>query len=635
VPDTYIVKTPGGFHLYFLMPTDVVVRNSSNKLGPGIDIRGEGGFVVGPGSPHKNGGVYEVLDDFPLVEAPPWLLELVKAPPAPAPVGGRPSVYVDPMSDEGLRRQAAARAYLASAPPAIQGQNGSGMMFMVACRTVRLGLPLDVCEHLIDEIYSPRCQPPWTQREILHKLESANLSVPVEERGMASETFGEKLFGRVKLPPVPAARRVSTPTHVYSHSNVARPSEETHPITPGGLIADLRTHVDWEGVLQFDVLRKIVVAVDPPMPLDAETSAISDEDYTKIRHWFECHGFKARKLDIVDAVRVVAMETRFHPFVEYLDSLPVLSAAEALEAPALKALAAKGFGDPSSLAQSLVIKTLVAAVRRSRRPGTKVDNVLVLRGFQGQRKSTSIEVLFGKAFTKSQMPALDSKDASLGLRGFVCVELAEVHRVMRSTPETVKEFLSRSVDSYRPPFGREEVQVPRMNIFIGTTNLSEFLEDTTGNRRWWVIESLSCDLDWIDRNRDELWAAASALEASGYPHWLENERDALEAQSPYEESDAWQEVIEEHMAGKTRVTSKEVWLDVLAKGDAGALQKFDKRIQGRITKLLVKMGCLRRKSNGQSWYEVPAEIKERAMTDAESRRRKDGATVLALRKVAQ
>src|SRR5215211_1206215 len=51
LPTTYIVKTGGGgFHYYFRLPPDVVIRNSAGKLGRGLDVRGEGGYVLLPTS---------------------------------------------------------------------------------------------------------------------------------------------------------------------------------------------------------------------------------------------------------------------------------------------------------------------------------------------------------------------------------------------------------------------------------------------------------------------------------------------------------------------------------------------------------------------------------------------------------
>jgi hypothetical protein len=80
LPATYIVKTGGGgFHYYFRLPPDVEIRNSAGKLGRGLDVRGEGGYVLLPTS--TTTGAYEVLDNLPIAEPPAWLVRLLQEPP--------------------------------------------------------------------------------------------------------------------------------------------------------------------------------------------------------------------------------------------------------------------------------------------------------------------------------------------------------------------------------------------------------------------------------------------------------------------------------------------------------------------------------------------------------------------------
>jgi hypothetical protein len=73
----------GGFHFLFLMDSDPPVP-SRNGVVRGIDVKGEGGYVVGAGSKHASGGVYcwadrQTPEDIPLTIAPQWLLEIVLA----------------------------------------------------------------------------------------------------------------------------------------------------------------------------------------------------------------------------------------------------------------------------------------------------------------------------------------------------------------------------------------------------------------------------------------------------------------------------------------------------------------------------------------------------------------------------
>jgi hypothetical protein len=66
-------------HAFFGYPAEQEVRNSAGKLGPGLDVRGEGGYVVVP--PSRTRGAYEWLDRSPLA-GPSWLLECLREQPS-------------------------------------------------------------------------------------------------------------------------------------------------------------------------------------------------------------------------------------------------------------------------------------------------------------------------------------------------------------------------------------------------------------------------------------------------------------------------------------------------------------------------------------------------------------------------
>ncbi|MFJ3137144.1 bifunctional DNA primase/polymerase [Streptomyces sp. NPDC102359] len=84
VPPTVVVLTPsGGRHLWLSGPPDVVVPNSAGRLAPGIDIRGAGGYLVGPGSRTEHGTYTAAPGTAHLAPAacPPALLRLLLPPP--------------------------------------------------------------------------------------------------------------------------------------------------------------------------------------------------------------------------------------------------------------------------------------------------------------------------------------------------------------------------------------------------------------------------------------------------------------------------------------------------------------------------------------------------------------------------
>jgi len=78
VPPTLTVRTARGYHLYFRYPEDVLIRNSAGKLGPGLDIRGEGGYALVPPSVHPSGADYQWKHEGAVAPAPDWLLARLK-----------------------------------------------------------------------------------------------------------------------------------------------------------------------------------------------------------------------------------------------------------------------------------------------------------------------------------------------------------------------------------------------------------------------------------------------------------------------------------------------------------------------------------------------------------------------------
>lgn len=81
IPKTIQVLTGAGRHIYFKHPGQPV-RNSAGKLGPGLDVRGDGGYVIGAGSMHPSGKRYRYRldrgpDSVEIAEAPRWLVDLL------------------------------------------------------------------------------------------------------------------------------------------------------------------------------------------------------------------------------------------------------------------------------------------------------------------------------------------------------------------------------------------------------------------------------------------------------------------------------------------------------------------------------------------------------------------------------
>ena len=83
VPHTRTIRTAsGGRHLYFTAPAGVERRNTAGRLGPLIDTRAQGGYVLAPGSTPP-AGTYEVTDPASVAQLPVWLTAAL-TPPSPS-----------------------------------------------------------------------------------------------------------------------------------------------------------------------------------------------------------------------------------------------------------------------------------------------------------------------------------------------------------------------------------------------------------------------------------------------------------------------------------------------------------------------------------------------------------------------
>ncbi|MEU6538943.1 bifunctional DNA primase/polymerase [Streptomyces sp. NPDC047000] len=142
IPPTVVVLTPsGGRHLWLTGPPDVVVPNSAGRLAPGIDIRGAGGYLVGPGS-RTDQGVYTLAPGTAHLAPAPCprsLLRLLLPPPRPKRGTSAPAP-ADRGHGEGLVQ------FVLSAHA---GQRNT-RLFWAACRACENGLGPGLTDALVD-----------------------------------------------------------------------------------------------------------------------------------------------------------------------------------------------------------------------------------------------------------------------------------------------------------------------------------------------------------------------------------------------------------------------------------------------------------------------------------------------------
>ena len=151
---------------------------------------------------------------------------------------------------------------------------------------------------------------------------------------------------------------------------------------------------------------------------------------------------------------------------------------------------------------------LMAIVSRALHPGCKFDYMLVLEGGQGIFKSTTAKVLGLDWFADTGL-VLGDKDSYQNLQGVLVYEWAELASLSRAEVQKVKQYISSDKDRFRASFDRRARDYPRQVVFIGTTNESHYLTDSTGNRRFWPVRvERPVDLKWLRENLDQLYAEA-------------------------------------------------------------------------------------------------------------------------------
>jgi predicted P-loop ATPase len=274
-------------------------------------------------------------------------------------------------------------------------------------------------------------------------------------------------------------------------------------------------------------------------------SALNDGAINRLRFAMEQkYKFAVGKDYIFDAIGDLARLNRFHPVLDFL-------AAQALVWDGTKRLdkwlVSYCGADDTPYVRTVGAKTLIAAVKRIRHPGCKFDEMLVLIGPQGIGKSTAIKLLAVRDEWYSDGIPLGSDEKKLmeQAAGRWIVEAPEMRGLGKTGLDPMKAMLSRATDSSRLAFGRIRTDMRRHFIIIGTTNNDRFLNDYTGNRRYWPAGVGALKLDDLARDVNQLWAEAAVREAEGESINLPEELwpEATAEQERRRVIDAWEDEI--------------------------------------------------------------------------------------------
>lgn len=294
------------------------------------------------------------------------------------------------------------------------------------------------------------------------------------------------------------------------------------------------------------------ILIDGPTPWDPknyEERIWADTDDSGLRWFFESFYKITGVNKIADGLTLTAKDNKKNAIEEYLIKL------EWDGIPRLETLFIDYFGCQDNVyVREVALKTLVAAVRRAVMGNVKWDSMPIIIGKQGLGKSTFFKMLGGKWFNDS-LGTFEGKEACEVIQGSWIVEVGELTGLRKSEINAAKQFLSRQDDIYREAYGRRTQKYPRRCIFIGTANDSEFLRDSSGERRYWPIDTeahkpTKSIFHELEDEVELIWAEAYAIAKDKKFSLVlskEAEKIACEEQDNHKEENAKKGIIIEYL----------------------------------------------------------------------------------------
>lgn len=245
------------------------------------------------------------------------------------------------------------------------------------------------------------------------------------------------------------------------------------------------------------------------------------------------------KAAVDDHLVAIAESRSFHPVRKWLEDGPVWDGTPRMD----KVIACLPTRD-QELTRLVMRRWLVGCCAALYECKFSNKLVPVLQGEQSYRKTAFISRLANVvdgSFLEGHLLDPNNKDSVLtGIRSWIC-ELGELERTTARESGSLKAFLTKQVDSVRPPYGRTDVHKPRQTLFIGSVNGSSFLKDETGSTRFAVLEMTApADIERLNELLGWRWKGGR-----------------LELVTPENLRQFWLEVVELYQSGESWFLSED------------------------------------------------------------------------------
>ena len=455
LPDTWRAITGrGGAHLYYLAPGDDV-RNHVKFLDC-IDVRGEGGYVVAPPSVHPNGNLYyweDDPDDYDLTTADENVRRLLRAceqsEVAPTSTGRGGEFIIPATTSEGAR---------------------DNDLFKIICSMQERGYSDALIEAGALAHNRQNFKPPLEDDYVIQKVKYV-LGKYKKGKPILYDEDGEPVDGW--------------------HEPFIKIADNGKPMQT---ISNMTEAIEFDkalfGKIRYNELAySAFVYGNLPWNKSTREREWSNFDDTELREYIETHYGLKNKEQFIAAFNNVVSHHRYNPVRDYLESVYQKWDRKVGH---IAKLLPKYLDVEDTPYQAEAMKLMMlGAVCRIYEPGCKFDHAMIIVGDQGGGKSSFVRLLFqNNAWFTDNFNTIEGDKAAEKLRGMWGVEIAELLALKRSKEvESFKSFLTSTSDIYRAPYQRITENRPRMCVFFGTANDTQFMTDKTGNRRFLPIRA--------------------------------------------------------------------------------------------------------------------------------------------------
>lgn len=525
----------GGAHLYFKY-TGKDIKNRAGIL-EGVDVRGEGGYVIAPPSYHPNGTQYQWEED-----------------PEETPIA-----EIDDTVKKFLEIGHTSALTTFKLPQVIPSGQRNATLYKLACSLQARGLEDDTILETVIKENQTKCEIPLSADEVNTIVQSA------------------LTYKKGELKVIEASGLVQRePQFTYVLDKDGNP---TSKISQTILNAEEAIQYDPElfGKIAFNELSySPCVYGNIPWKEGKGWREWTNSDDSNLRSYIE-HKYGLKYKDkIMDALNNVIYKRHINPVKDMLEyAHSIWDGNKHVDNLLTRFVGA----EPTPYNKAVMRLYMLGAVSRIYKPGCKFDYMLILVGKQGAYKSSFLRFLAGSdAWFADNFNSVDGDKAFEKLRGMWIVEMSELQATKRAKDvESIKAFITSTIDTYRTPYERRTEQRPRQCVLAGTSNPVDFLTDKTGNRRFLPVTCsivpVTNPFDDIDATHFEFIQAWGEimdeyLQKGGKVSLVlpkQYEEEALRAQMDYLEDDPRVGIIQYWLdnTDKKRVCASMIWKEAL------------------------------------------------------------------------